>query len=101
MDRTSKIIICLGVALIIIVWSMVFINHTNTNKIKKQITTLEAQVVSLEKSVVTLQEFTISHDQMIYNNMLTLYRAIDAPIEDIRLIEAMILSRENLWKVIK
>lgn len=101
MDRFEKIIISIGVALIICIWTMVFINHKDFKKVNEQIATLELQVVSLEKSMVTMQEFTISHDQMIYHNMLTLYRAIDAPIEDIKLIEAMIISRENLWKVIK
>lgn len=68
---------------------------------QKKIINLKEQVESLELSVTTLQRFTIQQDQLIMNNMLTLYRAIDAPVKDISLIELAIEEKQKLWSVIK
>lgn len=56
---------------------------------------------SLEKSVEILQDTTIRHDILILRNMLTLYHSIDAPVQDIKLIEGMINSRKDLWSVVE
>lgn len=65
------------------------------------ISSMEKKISSLEQSVTTLQRFTIQQDQLIMNNMLTLYRAIDAPVKDISLIELAIEEKQKLWSVIK
>lgn len=65
------------------------------------ISSMEKKISSLEQSITTLQRFTIQQDQLIMNNMLTLYRAIDAPVKDISLIELAIEEKQKLWSVIK
>lgn len=65
------------------------------------VNSMEKKVESLELSITTLQRFTIQQDQLIMNNMLTLYRAIDAPVKDISLIELAIEEKQKLWSVIK
>lgn len=91
--RIKLSIIFLVVAIIFFLWCVY--------QGDKKLTTMEAEVASLDKSIITLQEFTIQHDQLIYHNMLTLYQSIAAPTKDIELLEDMIISRKQLWDVVK